>query len=308
MRYSKRTKTAEVVLSMLREDTGRSCLDSGDAYGRHHERNQRRDIEGEPASSLSFRYGEIQVEHHVYDWLLERIALDDDANDAFDGPFREHLDPDDDKSWRELREEFPDWFARWRSQRDGERPCDECDDGDESCTGCGGTGVVPGLDSLYVASGIYGDGPPITINTYNEENLLDQTLLFTYFELRSRTGRGGRVGSYVVLQIHGGCDVRGGYTRPRVFVIDEDDELAIFDYRRATIFCDGDPTHWWSTDDGCHWYAGGACGRGAGAPLETYTIVAGDEVEDAEAKIVRVAADGSGQCPHCGGRLAASSR
>ncbi len=64
-------------------------------------------------------------------------------------------------------------------------------------------------------------------------NLLDQVLLFTYFELRCGPGRGGNLGSYVVLQIHGGCDVRGGYSRPRVFTLNDSDELAIFDYRRG---------------------------------------------------------------------------
>lgn len=55
-----------------------------------------------------------------------------------------------------------------------------------------------------------------TINTYNHENILSQTLQYTTFA-------GGEWGDdYVLLQIHGGCDVRGGYTKPRVFRIIEE--------------------------------------------------------------------------------------
>lgn len=50
-----------------------------------------------------------------------------------------------------------------------------------------------------------------TFNSYNAENLLSQTIQGTVFEI------GGEW--YVLLQIHGGCDVRGGYTAPRVFRI-----------------------------------------------------------------------------------------
>jgi len=53
------------------------------------------------------------------------------------------------------------------------------------------------------------------INTYNYENLLSQVLQFILLE--------GKDDTYIILQVHGGCDVRGGYTKPRVFrVIDED--------------------------------------------------------------------------------------
>jgi hypothetical protein len=41
----------------------------------------------------------------------------------------------------------------------------------------------------------------------------------------------------VILQIHGGADVRGGYTAPRVFSIDSEYDLIMED---ASIFCTGD--------------------------------------------------------------------
>jgi hypothetical protein len=47
-------------------------------------------------------------------------------------------------------------------------------------------------------------------NSYNDEYcLLDQTIQVTFFCIADR--------AYVALQIHGGCDVRGGYTKPAIF-------------------------------------------------------------------------------------------
>lgn len=55
-----------------------------------------------------------------------------------------------------------------------------------------------------------------TVNSYNSENLLSQVIQYTHFE-------GIEDGEqYILLQIHGGCDVRGGYTKPRVFRVLEE--------------------------------------------------------------------------------------
>jgi hypothetical protein len=314
----RRSATEEALLAMLRENTGRHFLDSGDAYGRHWQRNQTRDLENEPESTVSFKYGSIQVEHSVYHWLRDRLDFDEEATKAFDGPFREECDPENDKDWGELREEFPAWFAKWRSRKDTSEDCPACEGGDAACEVCEGSGKAPGDDSLYAATGIYGDGEPITVNSYNEESALDQVILFTYFELRTGSGRSGNLGSYVVLQIHGGCDVRGGYTRPRVFTLSDSDELAIFDYSRGTIHCEREPDHWWSTDDAHHWYREGACGLGAGTQLESYErieLVQGDEEDPRDGQARAWVADtlcvtdaGEGLCPICGGRLDAVSR
>jgi hypothetical protein len=268
--------------------------------------------------------------------MRERLDVDEEATEAFDGPFLAEVDPGDDKDWGTLREEFPAWFARWKSRRDGTEDCPTCDGGEDRCEDCGGTGTLTGDDSTYSATGIYGEGDPLTVNTYNEENLLDQVLLFTYFEVRTGPGRGGNHGSYVVLQVHGGCDARGGYSRPRVFTVNDPDDLTIFDYRRGTIFCTGkgpfardrrqldlptvagdSPDHYWTTDDGCHWYREGACGRGAGTQLETYervTVIGCDEdlvegtTQEWVAGSLCVLDTGDGFCPVCGGLLQASSR
>jgi len=59
-------------------------------------------------------------------------------------------------------------------------------------------------------------------NTYNfEYNLLSQVLQGITFEVSNELG----TEHYVILQVHGGCDVRGGYTSPRFFklTVDEDE-------------------------------------------------------------------------------------
>ena len=48
-----------------------------------------------------------------------------------------------------------------------------------------------------------------TVNTYNHESNLSQVLLFKTFKLDDEV--------YVLLQIHGGADVRGGYTNAKCF-------------------------------------------------------------------------------------------
>ena len=53
----------------------------------------------------------------------------------------------------------------------------------------------------------YGD----SWNTYNGENLLSQVLQGTELE------KDGSTGEYVLLQVHGGADVRGGYTDAKLF-------------------------------------------------------------------------------------------
>lgn len=64
-------------------------------------------------------------------------------------------------------------------------------------------------------------------NTYESEyDLLTQTLAYTFFELNDT--------SYVALQVHGGCDVRGGYTQPAIF---EGDFETLLSADRAYFTC-----------------------------------------------------------------------
>lgn len=243
-------ETNQVISEMLQENTGRHMLDSGGAYGRNWERNQNRDFAEEEESYSEFRsWGdglEIEVTHNLYHWLTDRVEYDEKLQGLFDD--FANLPGNEDEGWLTLMENF--------AKRLG-------------------------------GKGLYGDGEPMTINTYNGEDLLSQTIQYTYFEiyedvygppsLQDADDEGEVIvdaGDYVLLQIHGGCDVRGGYTAPKVFRVK--DEGALFDNARATIQCQENRDHNWFTDDGYHYYENGACGTGY-KQLETYPT---EEVEE----------------------------
>jgi hypothetical protein len=68
-----------------------------------------------------------------------------------------------------------------------------------------------------------------TENSYNRESILSQVIQYTVYDTGSEI--------LVALQIHGGADVRGGYTAPRIFSMDEEYDLLM---ENAAIFCTGD--------------------------------------------------------------------
>ena len=110
------------------------------------------------------------------------------------------------------------------------------------------------LDYLKPDS-ICGDRP-MGENTYNGDCLLSQTIQYNQFSIDNI--------DLVLLEIHGGCDVRGGYTKPRVFECDE----SLFDYCQASLYAENtldqqqeimpwgtkDNSHSWYTDDGYNFY------------------------------------------------------
>lgn len=140
----------------------------------------------------------------------------------------------------------------------------------------------------------------VCVNTYNHDNLLDQVIQYVYWDDDD--------GGHVLLQIHGGCDVRGGYTKPRCFSA----ELCeINEDGHATITCTGwkdnkqqplphvpdvdDGNHWWDAYDGVHFESG------RGVDLNSYDFT-DDESKKGEGMIY-VDEDGNGYCPICGGKL-----
>jgi hypothetical protein len=89
---------------------------------------------------------------------------------------------------------------------------------------------------------------PYTVNTFNGEDALTQVIQYTIFYLNSDLWQG----YIVLLQIHGGCDVRGGYTKPRAFGLSGDD-CSMYDNTSGTLYCSGCKAFWY-TDDTYHWY------------------------------------------------------
>lgn len=87
------------------------------------------------------------------------------------------------------------------------------------------------------------EGWPFCENTYNHGSLLSQVIQYVQWVDDD--------GMHVALQIHGGCDVRGGYTAAKIF--DANDWYPLSDDARATIICPTCHARWW-TDDAYHWY------------------------------------------------------
>lgn len=94
------------------------------------------------------------------------------------------------------------------------------------------------------AKGLYGEGAGFIVNSYNGECNLSQTIQFMYFEDNGA--------AYVLLQVHNGCDVRGGYTSPKAFSVEDESFLSLAD---GYLYCKNG--HNWQTDDCYNWYSGG---------------------------------------------------
>lgn len=200
------------------------------------------DYDAQPMAELSWYYTEAKdgkpgsaepsVTLNVFPWLLQRVVYDEEVDKAFD-EFAE-LPEHEDSHWLTIAEDFPQWYAQKLSEEQWEEE-----------------GVNP---YPLEVGGLYGEGNAFTHNTYNGEDLLSDTLQFHYFTIDGE--------SYVLLQIHGGGDVRGNYGRPRAFRTEED----IFDNARAVVGCEG-VEHLWDTDDGYHWYHDGGT---LGVELQNY--------------------------------------
>ena len=80
-----------------------------------------------------------------------------------------------------------------------------------------------------------------TENSYNRESLLSQVIQYTVYDTGNEI--------LVALQLHGGADVRGGYTRPRIFSMDDEYSLVM---ESASIYCSGDAVD----SDGPHRFDG----------------------------------------------------
>lgn len=81
-----------------------------------------------------------------------------------------------------------------------------------------------------------------TFNSYNGDNLLSQVIQGITFEADGE--------DYVLLQVHGGCDVRGGYTAPIFFKIEIDSFILSQVDVNASCGCKA----FYSDDCGYHWY------------------------------------------------------
>lgn len=170
---------SDTVYAMLTENTGRSILDSGGAYGRNWEHNQRKtkaDFEAEPSASIDVSIREWQgkptadltVTVSVYHMLTENLGLDSYCHEYNAQP-----------------------VGNWNGDYYGT-------DSDQ-CEWLSERGFVPVGEAF---------------NTYNWASDHSQILQGQALECEGQ--------QYVLLQIHGGCDARGGYTDAKLFTLRHD--------------------------------------------------------------------------------------
>ena len=167
------TDLKQLIYEMLTESTGTHMLDSGGAYGRHWERNQRRsltDFENDKPETITEENGWIDREVSVFHFLAgEDSALElDYICDNFN-----ELNTDT-KNWNGNSEAWGVSVEAWNDLTE----CNEIEEGR-------------------------------TFNTYNGESDLSQTLQGGWLTINGE--------EYLLLQIHNGCDVRGGYTDAKLF-------------------------------------------------------------------------------------------
>lgn len=254
------TTTVDKLTEMLTENTGRSCLDSGSCYGRGWEQNQGVNFEAQPEGRLEC--GNCEGDLDIMPTLNVYHFLKDrlEYNSELDTDYQEFCENEELNLDVHSAEDF--------------------------------------VKSLNNAAGIYGEGEPFTVNTYNGEDLLSQIIQYHYWS--------DEKGAHVMLQIHGGCDARGGYTYPVAFDVIDDDGTSILHNTGATIHCDSCNRRW-DTDDGCHWSIDGEpCTELQMYPATDrrpeYPQPSPTEQANVYANVVWVD-DNSGHCPFCGNIL-----
>lgn len=195
------TLTERVLYHMLRENTGANILDSGGAYGRSWERNQAVDFASRPRASVQF---------WARSWHGEAPKIEVDVTIDLYHFLNEKLDYD-----RAMTRAF-NRFAVLPDNEDK------------------GWIEISELFPDWIAERRETDAEVIGCeNSYNCDNFLSQTIQFVLFTMDHE--------QYCILQVHGGCDVRGGYTRPKVFRCT--DEWSVCDYYRASIAPDWKEAH-----------------------------------------------------------------
>lgn len=160
-----------IIVEMLKENTGSHFLDSGGAYGRHHERNANktlRDFKKEPAETYIQEDGWIDRRVSVFHYLTSFGLENNDLCVYFNKLQKKHNNWDADCEVYGVSQEAWEWLT----------------------------------DHFEVRV-------TRTFNTYNGDSDLSQVLQGSYLEINGD--------EYLILQIHGGCDVRGGYTTARLF-------------------------------------------------------------------------------------------
>lgn len=170
------------IVEMLTEPTGKHFLDSGGAYGRHWQRNAGKDLEHWKSEPSA------TLEVSIREWRGKPCA------DLVPTVSTFHVLTGGSLKLNDLCKEFNAMpVENWRADVHGVSR--------------------EGMQWLEAQGFELGD----PFNSYNWDNCLSQVVQGHSLTLETEHGDE----RYVLLQIHNGADVRGGYTDARLFLIDE---------------------------------------------------------------------------------------
>lgn len=197
------TEAEKVIKAQLTENTGRHLLDSGSAYGRHWEENQDSPPWEDPTWSVEDGY----VIHNVYDHMTRQLGRDRQCVAVETALYAYGYTPDRDRqAWLRTAEDFAEQLMAGDFHRPALEDLDIPHDAIEAVLG-----LQAELQNQSRGPGFGPSGTdPLTFNTYNHEcHSLTQCL--------QGVNLGGPYAEMTILQVHGGCDIRGGWTAPRVY-------------------------------------------------------------------------------------------
>jgi hypothetical protein len=214
------TPIQQRIAGMLTENTGMHMLDSGGAYGRNWQRNQGKDFTKESQVKVEVYENDVTFSRSTFDFLTSQCDVTP-ASEKLNSQFKAFLNTP------EIKEgDAPDWSSET---------------------------MQAFMDKLFKGQerivDIYGeeDGQIGKVdNSYNYDNALDQVLLTVMFRKDGKT--------FVLLSVHGGADVRGGYTTPQVFEVTSDEGVADWIGGMQDLYAADGDNGWNSDDAGYHWY------------------------------------------------------
>ena len=225
--------TEQIIIEMLTENTGSSLCDSGGAYGRNWSRNQGKVFADQPAVNCTWSTWRDREnpESGCFDYgtpeMSATVSLYHWMTKCLD------FDPEMQKQLDEFaaREDMEDesWlgiqeqFADYLRERDGH------------------------------------ETEPNTLNTYNDPDNWDCSQVLQYVELYLEDSHEP---SHLIVSVHGGCDVRGGYTAPKCFRLTEEYYIAL---QKASVRSLSAGDHWWDYEGGSWSYG---CEHSEDAPVD----------------------------------------
>lgn len=242
-----RFETKEQVILQHLENTGRHLLDSGDFYGRGWERSRQAAIavlgnepDLTPGSDDIRRLVELHDEGdaghidwadltptiNLYWWMTEHMEYDSRIQEWFDRFVVEQDEKEDLGVWNNYAPAFWYWLGNHRYDPETWELIkgDEADQETES------------IDLRPVLGGGPGDDPVWAAYTYNHENALSRDIVLTVTEFDDAI--------YCLVQLHNGCDARGGFTKPRAYQWMGESEYGFADWDSCAFVCTNEDHDW----------------------------------------------------------------